>query len=64
MKLRRILYRLVGAIVSILGLGCHLRVRLDPQILLQYRHDLCGNSDPDLRSSDLDGGNAGRLQPG
>ena len=58
MKMRRILYRLVGAVVAIL------RVRLDPQILLQYRHDLCGNSDPDLRSSDLDGGNAGRLHTG
>lgn len=56
--MRRILYRLGWC------RGCHLRVRLDPQILLQYRHDLCGNSDPDLRSSDLDGGNAGRLQPG
>ena len=55
MKLRRILYRLVGAVVSVL------RAWLDPQILLQYRHDLCRNSDPDLRSSDLDGGNAGRL---
>lgn len=56
MKLRRILYRLVGAIVSVLGLGLIFKFYYSSVLISVGTVILI------LRSRHLDDGNPGRLQ--